>query len=46
MYEVTFTNDGILKKITIRASDSVLAQTIVTNMYGAGRVQIINVRRI
>lgn len=46
MYEVTYTNDGIMKKITINASDAIQAQQIVTNMYGTGRVQIINCRRV
>ena len=46
MYEVTYTNDGIMKKITINASDAIQAQQTVTNMYGTGRVQIINCRRI
>lgn len=46
MYEVTYTNDGIMKKITINANDAIQAQQIVTNMYGQGRVQIINCRRV
>lgn len=37
---------GIMKKITINANDAIQAQQIVTNMYGQGRVQIINCRRI
>ena len=46
MYEVTYTNDGIMKKMTINANDAIQAQEMITNMYGVGRVQIINVRRI
>lgn len=46
MYEVTYSMDGIIKKITINANDSFQAQSIITNMYGTGKVQIINVRRI
>lgn len=46
MYEVTYSIDGILKKISINASDAVQAQNIFTNMYGNGKVQIINIRRV
>lgn len=46
MYEVTYSIDGIIKKISINASDSIQAQMIFTNMYGSGRTQIINIRRI
>lgn len=46
MYEVTYSIDGIIKKININASDSIQAQTIFTNMYGTGKVQIINIRRV
>ena len=46
MYEVTYSIDGITKKLNVNASDSIQAQQILTNMYGSGRVQIINVRRL
>lgn len=46
MYEVTYSIDGIIKKININANDSIQAQTIFTNMYGTGKVQIINIRRV
>lgn len=45
MYEVTYSIDGIIKKININASDAVQAQEIFTNMYGSGKVQIINIIR-
>lgn len=46
MYEVTYSIDGILKKISINASDSIQAQQVFTNMYGVGKVQIINIKRL
>ena len=46
MFEVTYSMDGIIRKININASDELQAQNIFTNMYGSGKVQIINVRRI
>lgn len=46
MFEVTYSMDGIIRKIQITANDSVQAQNIFTNMYGSGKVQIINVRRV
>lgn len=46
MFEVTYSIDGIMKKISINANDSIQAQQIITNMYGTGKIQIINVRRI
>ena len=46
MYEVTYSMEGIIRKIMINASDSVHAQNIFTNMYGSGKVQIINIRRV
>ena len=45
MYEVTISIDGILKTIHVNAKDGIQAQEIITNMYGNGKVQIINVRR-
>lgn len=48
MYDVTYEIDGILKHISIKADDGVMAQQIFTNMFskGFGNIQIINVRRI
>ena len=45
MYEVTMSIDGIIKKINVNAKDGLQAQEIITNMYGNGNIQIINVRR-
>lgn len=45
MFEVTYSIDGIIKKININASDALQAQEIFTNMYGPGKVQIINILR-
>lgn len=42
MFEVTYSVEGIIRKISIKADDSIQAQ----NMYGTGKVQIINIRRI
>lgn len=46
MFEVTYSIEGIIRKIMINASDAVQAQSIFTNMYGSGKVQIINIRRL
>lgn len=46
MYEITYTIDGIIRKVTINANDSLQAQSIFTNMYGTGKTQIINIRRV
>ena len=46
MYKVRLSIDGILKEITINANDAFAAQQIITNMYGTGRVQIIDIRRV
>ena len=45
MYEVTYSIDGIIKKISINAHDSIQAQEVFTNMYGLGKIQIINIVR-
>lgn len=45
MYEVTYVIDGISRKIMIPANDSLQAQNIFTNMYGGGKVEIINIVR-
>lgn len=46
MFEVTYSMEGIIRKIMINANDELQAQNIFTNMYGSGKVQIINVRRV
>lgn len=46
MYEVTYSNNGIVRKITVNGQDAIQAQEIVTDMFGKGNVQIINWRRI
>ena len=46
MFEVTYSMEGIIRKIMINANDAVQAQNIFTNMYGSGKVQIINIRRV
>lgn len=46
MYEVTYTVDGVQRKIEVNVSDAIVAQNIIINMFGTGNVQIINVRRI
>ena len=46
MFEVTYSMEGIIRKMMINATDAVQAQRICTNMYGSGKVQIINIRRV
>lgn len=46
MFEVTYTIDGILKKFSIKADDSIQAQSIFTNMFSGQRIEIIDIRRI
>ena len=46
MFEVTYSMVVFIRKIMINANDAVQAQNIFTNMYGSGKVQIINIRRI
>ena len=46
MFEVTYSMEGIIRKIMINANDSVQAQQLFTNMYGNAKVQIINIRRV
>ena len=46
MYEVTYSIDGIIKKISINANDAFTAQNILTNMFNGTNVDIINVRRV
>ena len=46
MYEVTYTQDGYLKKFSIRADDQIQAQQIFTKMFSGQRIEIIDIRRI
>lgn len=46
MFEVTYSIEGIIRKVSINASDAVQAQNLLTSMYGSGKIQIINVRRV
>lgn len=46
MFEVTYSMDGLIRKIMINTSDSVQAQNLFTNMYVDAKVQIINIRRV
>lgn len=45
MYEVTYTIDGLIKTISIKADDSIQAQEIFTNMFTGGKFEIINIIR-
>lgn len=45
-YEVTYIIDGLQKTMVINAQDAITAQNLFTNMYGSGKVQIINIRRV
>lgn len=46
MYEVTYSIDGIIKKLSVNADDAITAQNIITNMFGGGRIEIIEIRRV
>ena len=46
MYKVKIVIDGLVKEISVNANSSVELQNIITNMYGTGKVQIIDIRRI
>ena len=46
MYDVTYSIDGVIKHISIKANDSIGVMNAITNMFGAGKVQIIDMRRI
>lgn len=46
MFEVTYSLNGLIKKIMINAIDAVQVTQIMTNMYGSGNIQIINIRRV
>lgn len=45
MYEVTYSVDGIIKRIKIDAGDYQTAIDMVTNMFDTGKVQILDVIR-
>lgn len=45
MYEVTYSVNGIIHKMIIDEKDYNQIFNTITNMYGSGTVQIINVRR-
>jgi len=45
LFEVTYSIDGIIKKIDISANDALQAQSIFTNMYNGGKIEIINIVR-
>lgn len=42
MYEITYSIDGLIRKINVQALSGTDAINIFTNMYGTGKVQIIN----
>ena len=46
MFEVTYSIDGIIKKITINADDAITAQNMFTNMFTSGKIEIIDIRRV
>lgn len=46
MYEVTYTQDGIIKKFSIKADDQIQAQSIFTNMFSGQKIEIIDIRRV
>ena len=46
MFEVTYSLNGLIKKIMINAIDVVQVTQIMTNMYGTGNIRIINIRRV
>lgn len=46
MYDVTYSLNGIIKHISINAQNENEVFNIITNMYGNGTIQIINIRRI
>lgn len=45
MYEVTYSMNGVIKKISVNASDPLTAIDIFTNMFGGGAIEIIDVVR-
>lgn len=45
MYEVTYSIDGVIKKMSINANDSIQATEIFTNMFSGQKIEIINIVR-
>lgn len=45
MFEVTYSMNGVIKKISVNASDPLTAIDIFTNMFGGGAIEIIDVVR-
>lgn len=45
MFEVTYSMNGIIKKISVNANDPLTAIDIFTNMFGGGAIEIIDVVR-
>lgn len=37
MYEVTYSVDGIVRSLNVKADDAVQAQSIITNMFRNGK---------
>lgn len=46
MYEVKFSQNGIVHTIKVGANDAVEVHNILTNMFGNGQIQIIDIKRI
>ena len=45
MFEVTISKDGVISKITVNAQDYNAVSSMIQNMYGSSKVQIINIVR-
>ena len=46
MYKVRYVINGIVKEMSVNAKNGFEAQQLITNMYGNGAIQIIDIRRI
>lgn len=42
MYEITYSIDGIIRKIVVQGISQMDAVNTFTNMYGSGKVQVIS----
>ena len=42
MYEITYSIDGIIRKIIAQGTSQMDAVNIFSNMYGSGKVQVIS----
>lgn len=42
MYEITYSIDGIIRKIIVQGHTQMDAVNTFTNMYGSGKVQVIS----